>query len=474
MNEASARLLLIEDDAGAAASLKRLLAAEGHAVETVADGTAGLDRARTGDFDVVITDWRLPGTGGLDIIRHLQRERPRLPLILITAHGSTDTAIEATKHGAFEYLVKPLDMEELLAVTARAVAHHRRMVQPVDLGAGQTGNDTLVGHSRVMRDVYKEIGQVAAQPVDVLIRGETGTGKELVARAIYQHSHRAEAPFIAVNCAAIPETLLESELFGHERGAFTGAVTRRIGRFEQAAGGTLFLDEIGDLSLPTQAKLLRVLQERVITRVGANDPIPVDVRVLAATHRDLEGMIRERCFREDLFYRLGQFTLALPALRHRTEDVPDLIQHFSRRFGNALGIAVPVFPGEAVRLLQAQPWPGNIRQLANVVRQVLLLARGPVTVDHVRTVLAKSDRPAPGSGEATSLDALAREYLAQARETGSEDAYARLIAAAERSLLEAAIQDAGGNKTQAAKWLGITRFTLREKLNEHGIGEPGV
>jgi DNA-binding NtrC family response regulator len=466
----SPRLLLIEDDPGAAASLRRLLAAEGYQVEIQPDGTDGLAAARAGNHDVVLTDWRLPGTSGLDIIRELHRSHPRLPIILITAHGSTETAIEATKHGAFEYLLKPLDMEELLAVTARAVATRRLMAEPVGLGEGGPAQDSLVGQSRAMRDIYKEIGRVAAQPVDVLIRGETGSGKELVARALYQHSHRAQAPFIAVNCAAIPESLLESELFGHERGAFTGAVTRRIGRFEQADGGTVFLDEIGDLSLPTQAKLLRVLQERVLSRVGGNELIPVDVRILAATHRDLEEMIRERLFREDLFYRLSQFTIALPALRQRPEDIPDLARHLGLRFAHELGVGHPAFTPEALQLLQAQPWPGNVRQLANFIRQLLILSHGHVGADHVRITLAKSDRP--GTPDASSaLDTLALHFLTQARETGSDDAHARLVAEAERVLLHAAMEQAGGNKTQAAKWLGITRFTLRERLSQLGLKE---
>lgn len=467
----SPRLLLIEDDPGAAASLRRLLAAEGYQVDIQSDGSAGLAAALAGNHDVVVTDWRLPGTSGLDIIRQLHLAQPRLPIVLITAHGSTETAIEATKHGAFEYLLKPLDMEELLAVTARAVATRRLMAEPVGLGEGSPAQDTLVGQSRAMRDIYKEIGRVAAQPVDVLIRGETGTGKELVTRALYQHSHRAQAPFIAVNCAAIPEPLLESELFGHERGAFTGAVSRRIGRFEQAQGGTVFLDEIGDLTLPTQAKLLRVLQERVISRVGGNEILTVDVRILAATHRNLEEMLAERLFREDLFYRLSQFTITLPPLRQRPEDIPALTRHLGLRFARELGVGQPAFTAEAIQLLQTQPWPGNVRQLANIVRQLLLLGHGHVGADHVRTTLAKSDRPA--TADATSaLEILALQFLTQSRETGSDDAHQRLVNEAERVLFQITMEQAGGNKTQAAKWLGINCFTLRERLNHLGLREP--
>lgn len=462
------RILLIEDDSGTASSLQRLLEAEGYSVDIASDGDTGLSAGRAGNHDVVVTDWRLPGRSGIEVVRALHQSHPRLPIILITAHGNTETAIEATKHGAFEYLLKPLDMEELLTVVARAVATHRLMTEPVALGEGDPDHDMLVGQSRPMRDIYKEIGRVAAQPVDVLIRGETGTGKELVARALYHHSHRSGGPFIAVNCAAIPEALLESELFGHERGAFTGAVSRRIGRFEQATGGTVFLDEIGDLSLATQAKLLRVLQERTLSRVGGNEVLPVDVRILAATHRNLESMIAERVFREDLYYRISQFTITLPALRQRLEDIPDLVRHLGRRIGSELGFRQAAFTPDAVQMLQSQPWPGNVRQLANFVRQLLVVARGTVGPDHVRIALAKSDRTQSEPDQA-SLENLARQALALARETGSDDAHARFIAQAERVLLRIVMDQAGGNKTQAARWLGITRFTLRERLSQLGL-----
>src|SRR5258706_3759137 len=276
------RILLIEDDRREASSLERLLQTESYQVVVEHRGDDGLRRARAEDFDVVVTDLRMPGLDGLEIIRQMHAAKPRLPIVLMTAYGTTDSTIEATRHGAFEYLSKPFKMDEFLTITAKAVSSARLMRDPVKLGEPSPGADALIGASRVMHTVYKEIGRVSATSVTVLIRGETGTGKELVARAIYQHSNRADKPFIAVNCAAIPSTLLESELFGHERGAFTGAEARRIGRFEQAHGGTLFLDEIGDLALETQAKLLRVLQERVISRVGARELIPIDVRVIAA------------------------------------------------------------------------------------------------------------------------------------------------------------------------------------------------
>ncbi|MCI0537428.1 MAG: sigma-54 dependent transcriptional regulator [Verrucomicrobiales bacterium] len=327
MTANAVNILLIEDDARAAVSLEKLLRSEGYTVALSPRGDEGFARAQSENYDVVITDLRLPGIDGLELVRRLHAIKPRLPIVLMTAFGTTETVIEATKRGAFEYLIKPFEMEDLLEVTAKAVASARLMSAPVDLGEAGSAGEAIVGNSRVMQEVCKEIGRVADKSLAVLIRGETGTGKELVARAIYQHSVRADKPFIAVNCAAIPETLLESELFGHERGAFTGAESRRIGRFEQADGGTLFLDEIGDMSAFTQAKLLRVLQEKCIQRVGGKETIPVDVRIIAATHRDLEQAIREKQFREDLFYRLSSFVIHLPPLRNRLEDIPDLVRY---------------------------------------------------------------------------------------------------------------------------------------------------
>ena len=283
------KILLVEDDANVASGLKKILHSQGYAITALVRGDEGLRRSLDEQFDVVITDLKLPGLDGLELVKKLHQEKPKLPIVLITAHGSTETAIEATKWGAFDYIPKPFEVEELLDITARALQSSRLMSEPVEMGDTSSGRTAIVGTSRVMQLLYKEIGRIAATPVTVLIRGETGTGKELVARAIYQHSDRAAAPFIAINCAAIPENLLESELFGHERGAFTGADSRRIGRFEQASGGTIFLDEIGDMNLPLQAKLLRVLQEKTIQRVGGKESIAIDVRVIAATHRDLEG-----------------------------------------------------------------------------------------------------------------------------------------------------------------------------------------
>ena len=465
-----AHILLIEDDPSLSAGLQTVLAAEGHQVTVEIRGDLGLARSRREAFDLVLTDFKLPGLSGLELVRQLHAAKPRLPIILMTAHGSTDTAIEATKSGAYDYLLKPFEMEELLALVAEALASSRRMTEPVALGTPAGPGTALVGSSRAMQIIYKEIGRLAARPVTVLIRGETGTGKELIARALYQYSDRAAAPFVAINCAAIPETLLESELFGHERGAFTGADARRIGRFEQADRGTLFLDEIGDLSSGTQVKLLRVLQEKSIQRLGGSGNIPVDVRVITATHRDLEAMIREGAFREDLFYRLNVATVILPPLRERREDIPELVNYFLRRHGPDLGVASPSIQPEATQLLASQPWPGNVRELENVLRKILLLTRGyTITPEHIRTVLATAPASTGSSGIAQPLGEFITSLLAAAERGEIRDARDQLLTTAECELIRQAKELAQGNQSQAARWLGISRLTLREKLNQFGL-----
>src|SRR5437667_10642932 len=305
---------------------------------------------------------KLPGLGGLDLVRELHGIQPRLPIILITAHGTTETAIEATKAGAYDYLLKPFEIPELIGLVQKAVASRRLMTEPADVGTPAEARDALIGNSRLMQSIYKAIGRIESKPINVLIRGETGTGKELIARAIYHHSERARAPFIAINYAAIPETLLESELFGHERGAFTGAETLRIGRFEQADHGTIFLDEIGDMTPGTQVKPMRVLQEKCLQRLGGKETVPVDVRVVAATHRDLETAIQQKQFRQDLCYRLSVVVITLPPLRERREDLPDLVRYFLQKHGPDLGNAKPSIHPDAIEFLQTQTWPGNVRE----------------------------------------------------------------------------------------------------------------
>lgn len=460
-------ILLVEDDRSAAESLRNVLEDEEYKVIVAPTGEQALVMAEKERCDAVLADLRLPGLSGLDLVKRLHSDRPRLPIILMTAHGTTEIAIEATRHGAFDYLLKPFEMPALLLVIQKALAARRLMSQPVEMGSAVEGGDALVGNSRAMQEIYKEIGRVAATPVTVLIRGETGSGKELVARAIYQHSDRVQKPFIAVNCAAIPETLLESELFGHERGAFTGADTKRIGRFEQAGGGTIFLDEIGDLPLNTQVKLLRVLQEKCIQRLGGRDTIPIDVRVLAATHRDLEAAMQEKQFREDLFFRLNVVSIAIPPLRDRAEDIPDLVRYFLTRGGAELGIEEPSIQPEALRFLAEQRWPGNVRELENTIRKSLLLARGyPIGIEQAQAACEGS--PVFESSDRSLADCVA-ELLAAASRGEVENVHAVLTEKAERELFTQAIELAGGNQAKAARWLGVSRLTMREKLTRLGV-----
>jgi nitrogen regulation protein NR(I) len=467
-----ARILLIEDDSGVSSALEKELRAEGYRVATAARGDEGLACACKDSYDVVLTDLKMPGFSGLELVERLHSAKPKLPVIVMTAFGTTETAIEATKLGAYDYLLKPFDMEELLELLAKAVTGSRLMSEPLEMGQAPSTLSAIIGNSRAMQTIYKEIGRVAATTVTVLIRGETGTGKELVARAIYQHSKRAARPFIAVNCAAIPETLLESELFGHERGAYTGAHTRRVGRFEQASQGTIFLDEIGDLSLSTQVKLLRVLQEKYIQRVGGNEKIPVDARVLAATHLDLEGAMKEKLFREDLFYRLSGVTITLPSLGRRTEDIPELVRYFMHRSAPELGVESPSIQQEAIGFMQSEPWPGNVRELENVVRQSLLLARGyPVSLHHVREAHTRAGKPVAASEQ--TIAGYFTELVTRAQRGELDGLHARMIREMERELYTRAIQSAEGNQAKAARWLGVTRTTMREKLGRFGLRSLG-
>jgi DNA-binding NtrC family response regulator len=468
------RILIIEDDTAVSDSLRHLLESLHHKVETASTVESAVQLVGTGQFDVVVTDLNLTGPAatenrsGLELVRHLHKHNPRLPVILMTGNHTTEIAIEATKQGAFDYIPKPVDPQDFLDMIEKAVASSRLMTEPVALGSSASTSLAIVGQSRLMQTVYKEIGRVAAKPVTVLIRGETGTGKELVARAIYQHSDRADKPFIIVNCVAIPENLLESELFGHERGAFTGAEQRRIGRFEQAHQGTIFLDEIGDMSMATQAKILRVLQEKTLQRLGGRETITVNVRIIAATHRDLETAMREHRFREDLYYRLNVATIHMPPLRDRSEDIPALITYFIQRHAQEMGIAAPSITPEAIALLQSQPWPGNARELENVVRKSLLASRGfTITNETIQDCLAPISFSAPESRR--TFPEFIRSLLQRAARGEMDNVQSEVIQAVERELYSQAIQLAGGNQAKAAKWLGISRPTMRDKLQHYGI-----
>ena len=383
---APAHLLLLDDDpAGLAEQLHRAFPAPGYRVQVAGSGPGGLGHVHANSPDVVVLDPGLSEPSGLETYRQIRRIDPRVPVIFVNGVKRADAAIEAMKQGAYDFLLKPVDPPVLRRVVGEALEAARRLREPAaaaESPPAEDRGDAIIGRCPAMIEVYKAIGRVAAQNVPVLITGESGTGKELVARAIYQHSARAQAPFLAINCAAIPEALLESELFGHEKGAFTGAERRRIGKFEQCDGGTLFLDEIGDMSLATQAKVLRLLQEQAFERVGGNETVRTDVRLIAATHRDLEAWAAQGKYRSDLYYRLGVFTIHLPPLRERGDDLPMLVQHYVRRFSRELGKEVREVSPEAMERLREYPWPGNIRELQSVLKQALLAV----------------DRPGPGPG----------------------------------------------------------------------------
>ena len=453
------------------ASWRKSLEGDGHAVREYGSGAEllGEDLDR---IDLVLVPDKISDAGGLELIEKLQRKSPRLPVVMLTKETSSEGLIEAVKRGAYDCLSVDVDSGELLAVVDEALEAGQRMQRMVTIGVQEGDEDSLVGRSREMLRLYKELGRLSATPVTVLIQGETGTGKELIARALYQHGHRAHKPFIAVNCAAIPENLLESELFGHEKGAFTGAVATRIGKFEQAHQATLFLDEIGDLDLSLQAKLLRVLQERQIQRVGGRELIPVDVRVIAATHRDLQTMIADGTFREDLFYRLNVASIHLPALRDRDGDVRLLTEHFLGQFVKEMEIEKPSITVEAIKMLEAFTWPGNVRQLQNILRKALLEGRtfgvdektlGPLLEDVPQLAVEGVDR----------LEQLILDLLARAQRGETQTVYADLIATVESELLAKVIEQTGGNQAKAARWLGITRYTLREKLSRYGLRRKG-
>jgi len=470
-----AKLLVIDDEPSILHAFRRAFG-EDDEVLTAADAAEGLALVESKRPEAVVLDLNLPDAHGMEVFRKIRRIDARIPVILITGHGTTETAIEAMKEGAFEYLLKPLKVAHVRELVERAAEICRLSREPAlfaDASPPQGRADVLVGRSPAMQEVYKAVGRVAPQDIAVLILGESGTGKELIARAIYQHSRRARGAFLAVNCAAIPESLLESELFGHEKGAFTGADRTRIGKFEQCNGGTLFLDEIGDMTALTQAKVLRVLQDGAFERVGGDTLIRSDVRVIAATNRDLPRMAAAGEFREDLYYRLGVYTIELPALRARTEDLPLLVEHFLRRFSPELGKDVYQASPEALEVMARYPWPGNVRELQSVIKRSLLRASGPVLLADFLPESVRSgeprDEPTAGSTARVEAGPDWDAFVDDRLRNGSESLYAESLALMERSLLTRVLRHTEGNQLRAAKILGITRGSLRTKIRALGL-----
>ena len=458
-----ARILLVDDDDGFREGLAETLTDLGHEPVQVASGERALARmaaAGTDDscagFDLMLLDLRMRGMDGLETLRRLHADHPdcrELPVIVLTAYADSGNTIEAMKLGAFDHLTKPISREQVRGVLERALGRPRAG-RATSEPSSPASNDQLIGSSPAMREVHKLIGLAAPSDATVLVQGETGTGKEEVARALHRHGSRMGKPFVAVNCAAIPAELLESELFGHVKGAFTGAVNQRTGRFSEANKGTLFLDEIGDMTLPMQAKILRVLQDRIVTPVGASAPVPVDVRIVAATHRDLIAMVRDGGFREDLFYRLHVVGITLPPLRERGADILVLAEHFLRALAPAGQTPKRLSPAASQALL-AHPWPGNVRELRNTMQHATVTVRGAV-IDRTDLLLST---PTPPSGTPDTLDALLTLPWTEA------------ITRLEKLLLERALRAAAGNRAEAARRLGIHRQLLYAKLKEHRLGD---
>lgn len=508
-------ILIIDDDSEIRYSLERVLGSRSYQVRTASSGEEGIKVAEKTRPMVIFLDNRMQGMGGIETLQHLRSASPLSMTILMTAFGTTQTAIEAMKFGAFDYITKPFDVSKVFELVEKAVASYRDLVQSKEsytpLLNSEDYQEGIVGQSEPMQEVFKAIGQVAVSEVTVLITGESGTGKELIARAVWKHSHRAAKPFMAVNCAAIPENLIESELFGHEKGSFTGATQQRRGCFEQCDGGTLFLDEIGDMELSTQTKILRALQEGEIQRVGGSEPIKVDVRVIAATNKDVEKMVDKKTFREDLYYRLNVMRVRLPSLRERPTDIPSLIDFMVQRMQKAGKAKIRQVSAEALDILCAYSWPGNVRELENVIQRSAIVAKGDsilasdLPLELVSAVQSKrsaatvsSESPAspvaapageqgkvmsptvvPGlpleqqaapqlAPEARDLEAVYDLLYASMRQNVEE----ALLPTLERVMMERVLKETDGNQVKASALLGITRATLRKRIEQYGLKLP--
>ena len=463
-------LLVIDDEASICKAFERAFTSETISVLTAKDGSEGERLFKQAKPDVVVIDLSLPDIDGLMLFKRLREVDPRVPFIFITGHGTVQSAIEATKQGAYDYLFKPLELDEIRTLLNKAFNLSRMVrVQPklAESDTDETGSDdAIVGRCHAMKEVYRAIGRVASQNLTVLLLGESGTGKEVVAQAIYHHSARSTGPFQAINCAAIPDALLESEIFGHEKGAFTDAHRQRIGKLEQADGGTLFLDEVGDMSPMTQAKLLRVLQDQTFERVGGNTPIKVDVRIIAATNHDLKQLVSEGLFRSDLYFRLSVVSIHLPPLREREDDLRVLAEYFLRRYSNEFGKDIRTIAPETLEVLRDYHWPGNVRELESVMKQSLLTARGNILLPDFLPPLGDGVR---SYSDANDPEFLCERFVAERLEAGTDNLYAEAISIAERQLIRQVLTHTAGNQLKAASLLGISRVTLRSKLKTLGI-----
>ncbi len=460
------RILVVDDEANLRKVLAATLKREGYDVAQASDGQAAIELFDEGGFDVVVSDLVMPRAGGFEVLKHVLEKAPEVPVILITAHGTVDSAVSAIKAGAFDYVTKPFEQDELKQVIAKAARTRdlgRQNVVPPALD--EKGPARIIGQSPALVEVYRIIEKVADTPSTVLITGESGTGKELVAHALHHGSSRRGKPLIKINCAAIPKDLMESELFGYERGAFTGAVTSKPGRFELADGGTLFLDEIGEIPIEMQVKLLRALQESEFERVGGVKTLKVDVRLVAATNRDLQKEIAAGRFREDLFYRLAVVPISLPPLRDRKGDIPLLADFFREKYNRRLNKKIEALEPAALEALAAHGWPGNIRELENMLERTVLFADGPTIrlADLPEAVRRGAAAPAAGAAPAA---------LPADGDASMKDIVKEAAAALEKDLITRALEETGGNVTQAAKKLKISRKSLQNKMKEFGLRDP--
>ena len=467
-------IVVVDDDLSLCHFLTKPLSQKGYQVIACHNGKQALEIINEQGADLILLDNKLPDRMGLEILKDIKQTRPKMPVIIMTAFGTTDTAIEAMRLGAFDYVLKPFELEEISELVVKGLEANKLMKKAVAIPAlseFMEDSDQIIGKSKAMQEVYKLIGQVAESDVTVLIRGESGTGKELVARAIYQHSHRKDAPFLAINCAAIPETLLESELFGHEKGAFTGASKKRIGKFEQCNQGTILLDEVGDMTLATQAKILRVLQEGEFERIGGNETIRADVRVLASTNRRLEELINQGKFREDLYYRLKIMSITLPPLKERKEDIQELTEYFFHLYNRQLGTQVRYIDPSIFNKLFSYSWSGNVRELANTIKRGLILAKGDVLTaediifDTEDSAISFANEEELEKNLNKMLDPLFSDIL---RFWGT-GLHSNLLEKVEKFLIQKSLAETSGNQVQAAKLLGISRNTLRHRIEKYGL-----
>jgi len=447
----SARVLIIDDETSIRNSLAKILRYEDHEVSDMPDGRSGLGVLETERFDLIFLDIKMPGMDGLDVLTEIRRRKIETPVVIISGHGDVQTAVEATRLGAFDFLEKPLDADRILVTLRNALMQNQLRKDKQRLEEKLKGGQEIVGASPAIAKVMEAVEKVAPSEARVLITGENGSGKELVAWAIHSRSRRSGGSFIEVNCAAIPTELIESELFGHEKGSFTGAHQRRRGRFEQAHGGTLFLDEVGDMSLEAQAKVLRVLQESRLERVGGTETLEVDVRVIAATNKDLLLEASEHRFREDLYYRLNVVPIHVPPLRERREDIPLLIAHFLERYARELGVSPRRMSPEAVGALKLRAWPGNVRELGNMIERLLIMASGDEILPE----------DIPGSGEPGDRDSAILEA----------SSFQEFKELSEAAFLAKKLRESGGNVSQTARALGMQRSHLYRKIEKYGLQE---